>query len=143
MYKNFTLEEFARSGTADRLRIDNTPPQEVVAHIGELVGSILQPLRDSWGKPIVVTSGYRCNKLNDAVGGVKNSAHLSGYAADVQPNDMSDFGYFVDYLTAFVQGRCTRFDQIIIEESKSAKWVHIAVRDNTGKQRMQLFGMKV
>lgn len=143
MYNNFTLSEFVRSDTADRLGIDNTPTTEAIAHLGELVGSILQPLRDAWGKPIIVTSGYRCKELNKAVGGVANSSHLTGYAADIQCEDMQDFYYFSEFIAEFVMSQHIRFDQIITEQSDSAKWVHIAVRRNNGDQRGMLFGMRV
>lgn len=143
MYKNFTLDEFVRSDTARSRGIDNTPPDEAIAHLGELVGGILQPLRDSWGKPIMVTSGYRCDKLNKAVGGSASSAHLQGYAADIQPQDMEDFAFFTDFIQAWVQGRHIRFDQIIIEQSGTSKWVHIGIRNLKGEQRGQLFEMTI
>ena len=143
MYKNFTLDEFVRSDTARSRGIDNTPPDEAIAHLGELVGVILQPLRDAWGKPINVTSGYRCSELNKAVGGSGNSAHLYGYAADIQPADMKSFPLFTDFIQSFVTGRHIPFDQIIIEQSTSSKWIHIAVRNRNGEQRGQLFGMRV
>ena len=143
MYKNFTLAELTASSVARSKGIDNTPPAEAIAHLGELVGAILQPLRDAWGRPIKVTSGYRCPNLNKAVGGVANSAHQYGYAVDVQPQSMADFGEFVNFITAWVQGQGIKFDQIIIEKSSTSRWVHIGVRDKDGRQRMQLFGMAV
>ena len=81
--KHFTMSELTRSATALRLGIDNTPPQAVVAALTQLVGNVLDPLREAWGHPIYVTSGYRCPALNRAVGGVARSQHLRGEAADV------------------------------------------------------------
>lgn len=81
--KHFTMSELTRSATALRLDIDNTPPQAVVAALTQLVGNVLDPLREAWGHPIYVTSGYRCPALNRAVGGVARSQHLRGEAADV------------------------------------------------------------
>ena len=71
--KNFTLSELVASDTATRMGIDNSPDEEVVKKLRLLATSILQPLRDRYGKPITVTSGYRCSKLNKAVGGVSTS----------------------------------------------------------------------
>ena len=71
----FELDEFIRSDTAKKYGIDNTPTFAIVAHLDELVESILDPLRAAYGKPITVTSGYRCNSLNKAVGGADTSAH--------------------------------------------------------------------
>ena len=82
--KYFTIEELTRSATAKRLGIDNAPTKSVRANLTALGENILDPLREAWGAPIVVTSGYRCAKLNKAVGGATNSQHLYGQAADIR-----------------------------------------------------------
>ena len=71
--ENFTYEELVASATAKRLKIDNTPDEESRKHLEELVKKVLQPLRDAYGKPIRISSGYRCKALNDAVKGVPTS----------------------------------------------------------------------
>ena len=76
----FTLWELVKSDTAEAKGISNFPDFDTVAHLDELRKKILDPMREAWGGPLVVTSGYRCPALNRAVGGVTNSAHLSGYA---------------------------------------------------------------
>lgn len=81
--KNFTREELIASATATRLKIDNTPNKEQEAKLYLLAGFILQPLRDAYKNPIRVSSGFRCLKLNQAVGGVKTSQHLKGEASDL------------------------------------------------------------
>lgn len=81
--KNFTLEELIKSSTANRLGIDNTPSKEIVSNLTEL-SILLQKIRDIYNKPIIVTSGYRCEKLNKAVGGSKTSQHRLGQAADIR-----------------------------------------------------------
>ena len=142
MYDNFTLDEFTKSDTARRLHIDNAPPVEAVCHIGELVGGILQPLREAWGGPIHIKSGYRCKALNDAIpGSSKTSAHLMGWAADCVPENMMDFDSFCDFTREFVKAKKIPFDQIIIESSGGARWLHIAVRDQKARQRGMLFRM--
>lgn len=139
MYKNFTLQEFVRSNKADELGIDNTPDTECIAHLGELCGTILQPIRDAWGKPIIVTSGYRCKALNKAVGGVSTSAHLSGWAADCVPDDMRQFDHFCDFVAEFLDSQHIPFDQVIIESQNGKRWLHIGVRDLKARQRRMLF----
>jgi uncharacterized protein YcbK (DUF882 family) len=81
---NFTLEEFTRSSTADRLGIVNVPGITETGHIRMLCETILQPARNALG-PIQVLSGFRSERLNQAVGGVPHSAHQLGYAADIVP----------------------------------------------------------
>lgn len=84
MTKNFTLKELTKSATADRLGINNKPNKTVLANLEELAYKILQPIRDKYGKPIIVTSGYRCPALNRAVGGCPTSQHILGQAADIR-----------------------------------------------------------
>ena len=81
--KHFTINELTRSATAQRLGIDNTPPAEALAHLEALVEHVLDPLREAWGGPIHVNSGYRCRALNKAVGGAAGSQHMRGEAADI------------------------------------------------------------
>ena len=83
----FTLDEFVRSATATAHGIDNTPSKEAVTNLELLVSRVLDPLREAWGSPIIVTSGYRCEELNKRVGGVKTSYHLRGMAADIRPRN--------------------------------------------------------
>ena len=86
--KNFTWEEFTASDTAKKLGIINhITDWDVRDNILELVDKVLQPLRDAWGKPITINSGYRCEKLNKAVGGVATSQHTRGQAADCGVDD--------------------------------------------------------
>lgn len=83
--ENFTYEEFEKSETAEKLRIDNTIKHDMIRNnIKELVYHVLQPLRDKIGKPIIINSGYRCLKLNTAIGGVPSSQHVMGQAADIE-----------------------------------------------------------
>ena len=81
--KYFSLGEFSHSDTAVSLGIDNTIPKECVANLEHLVHCVLDPLREHWGLPIRVISGYRCPELNDEVGGVEDSYHMEGCAADI------------------------------------------------------------
>lgn len=134
-YKYFTLAELLKSDTAKKKNIDNTPSWEVVAHLGELVETFLDPLRAAWGKAIRVSSGYRCEKLNKAVGGSATSVHMQGWAADLQTS--GSFSKFRDFVVAWVRQTGTKFDQLLLESKKSTgeKWIHVGLRNNAGQQR--------
>ena len=82
--KYFSIEELVKSATAERLTIDNTPPRAAQRMLTILVEQLLDPIRRRYGAPIIVTSGYRCPALNTAVGGVANSHHIVGCAADIK-----------------------------------------------------------
>lgn len=84
--ENFTLEELVHSDTANAKGIDNTPTQEIIDNLKELAENVLQPIRDKWGKPLIVNSGYRCKKLNKAVGGVSTSQHCFDRNTEVLTN---------------------------------------------------------
>ena len=85
--KYFKIEEFTRSATAVSLGIDNTIPKECKANLETLVHCVLDPIREHWGLPIRVTSGYRCPELNEEVNGVEDSYHMDGCAADISATD--------------------------------------------------------
>lgn len=131
----FTLQELLKSDTAKRKGIDNTPSFEVVDHLRELTGKILDPLRVAWGKPIRVSSGYRCPKLNAAVKGSATSVHMLGYAADLQTS--GSFNKFRDFVVEWFRSTCTKFDQILLERDAKtgAQWIHVGLFDNNGRQR--------
>ena len=125
--KYFTLQELKRSETAERLGIDNTPDAEVVGHLETLVERLLDPLREAFGRPIIVTSGYRCPELNKAVGGSPTSAHLQGYAADLVPKD-GNVQRFLEFTYWWLLREGKPYDQLIAEtNSKGAKWVHLGL----------------
>lgn len=127
---NFTLDELLVSQTAARLGLDNTPPPAVVKELTRLCQLVLQPLRDAAQHPIVISSGYRSNKVNKAVGGAKASAHLYGRAADFTiPGEAP-------------RVTCQRiidlglpYDQVIQEFDQ---WVHVAIAPADGAPRRQV-----
>lgn len=86
--KDFSYREFERSEVADAKHICNVITSfEVRDSILALTENVLQPLRDAWGEPLKVNSGYRCKALNAAVGGVPTSQHVKGEAADIAAGD--------------------------------------------------------
>ena len=141
-YPHFTLKELVQSDTAAKKKIDNTPSFEVVEHLSELTEKILEPLRVAWGGPIKVTSGYRCEMLNNAVGGVASSAHMRGDAADLQPSN-GQIDEFLNFIRLWFINTGTRFDQLLLETKGKTKWAHISIYSSTGSQRGEVKIMNV
>ena len=83
----FTIKELCKSSTAKKLNIDNTPSDEIKKNLTVLVDECLDPIREVFGNPIMVTSGYRCPQLNAACGGSSTSEHKTGFAADIDTSD--------------------------------------------------------
>lgn len=138
--KHFTFNEFQRSDVAERNGIDNTIPELAEAHIVELVDILLDPLREAWGGPLNVTSGYRCPELNRAVGGSATSAHTAGWAADLvpDPDDPRGVQGLVNFAVEWLTATGLPFDQMIFERSGGSRWLHIGIRNLKGKQRRQM-----
>lgn len=134
----FTLAELLKSDTATKRGIENAPTWDIVEHLRTLVEDFLDPLRAAWGKPIRVTSGYRCKKLNAAVGGASTSVHMIGYAADLQTS--GSFVPFRDFVEEWARKTGRKFDQILVETDKKtgAQWIHVGLYSNSGAQRGQV-----
>lgn len=134
----FTLEEFLTSSTARQRSIENMPSFMIVEHLNELA-LFLDGLRKAWGSGINVSSGFRNDALNSAVGGVYNSVHRIGYAADLQPANgkMKEFKKFVvEWL------KDKQFDEAIIERNKKGvEWIHIQLFSPKGFQRRKIFSL--
>lgn len=135
-WKHFKIEEFTRSATAEKFNIDNTPNDYVIYNLDKLVVNVLDPLREAFGSPIKITSGYRCYLLNKMVGGVKNSQHMSGKAADIVPIGKS-FDKFVKFVEEWIKDK--NFNQCIIESSGKSKWIHISYDE--GNNRKKIFSI--
>ena len=130
---HFTVGEFFRSGTAIRLGIDNNPDAhpgegistaEVVENLRALCTGVLEPLRRRVGR-VIVTSGYRCQELNKAVGGVWNSQHLKGEAADIFVPDTATamrYGHILE--------RHSAVQQLLLEPMgiQQKRWIHVGFR---------------
>lgn len=136
-HRYFELVEFVTSSTAKKRGIANVPTFEDVEHLDRLVAEFLDPLRAAYGMPITVTSGFRCDALNRAVGGVPTSVHKVGWAADLQVG--GSFNRFVEFVVEWVQKTGRKFDQILIEsDRKGNKWLHVGLYNNLGQQRGQI-----
>ena len=136
--KNFSLEEFIRSDTAERMGIDNVPKnEEVIENLRNLCLEVLQPLRDYVGAPILINSGYRCPELNEALDGVKGSQHLSGQAADIHVENTEHLLKMMHFIMDE-----TDFDQLIWEKNKAGvQWLHVSHKRN-GNNRHQVLNIK-
>ena len=133
----FTIAELCASEAAKKYNIDNTPNPIIISHLQQLI-NFLNPLREAWGSAIKVTSGYRCKRLNDMVGGSKTSSHMIGYGVDLVPANgkMDVFKKFVvDYMKIHI------FDQCIIEKSGKTEWIHIGLYNAKGQQRKMIFNI--
>lgn len=134
--KHFSLHELVRSQFATRKKINNQPNAETYKNLKNLCVNLLQPTREHLKRPLFVTSGYRCTELNSAIGGVKNSQHIHGLAADIECFQLS-----TKQLFEAVQDSGLKFDQLILEYHKpnnpSSGWVHISY--NTAGNRQQSF----
>jgi hypothetical protein len=120
--KYFTLNEMTASPTAKRKGINNTPAADIVANLQRLVTNILDPLREEWGAPIIVTSGYRCVRLNAVVGGARSSQHVYGQAADIRT--VSDRPEDNKRLRDLLIELNLPFDQLIDEYG--CDWIHVS-----------------
>ena len=118
----FTLEELTRSQTAERLKIDNTPNATQKRDLLRLM-DYLDGIREAFGEAIRVTSGFRSWGANKAVGGVKNSQHLAGQAADIVPAKSPER---LRELFDLIRKR-GGFQQVIYERKGQSVWVHVAI----------------
>lgn len=139
--KNFTYEELTHSATAKRLKINNTPNDEEKGKLKKLAETILQPIREKYGRPIVVTSGFRCVKLNLAVGGVKSSQHCKGEAADIRSvsDSVKDNKELFDLVLQMIKNKEITVGQLIDEYGYN--WVHVSL-PRLGKTNNQVLHIK-
>ena len=122
MSKYFTLEELTRSQTAERLKRDNTPNATQKRDLLRLM-DYLDGIREEFGEAIRVTSGFRSWRVNSDVGGVKNSQHLAGQAADIVPAKSPER---LRDLFDIIRKR-GGFQQVIYERKGQSVWVHVAI----------------
>ena len=131
--KYFTIKELTRSDTARWLGIDNTSPPSAVRALHELVDHVLDPLREAWGGPIRVNSGYRCPELNQAVGGTPGSQHQRGEAADITVGSRSGNRRLLE----LIKRLDLPVDQCIDE--KGYRWIHVSHRSGRNRRMYMKF----
>ena len=131
--KYFSFQEMERSDTAVRYAIDNSIPENLKNNVARLVDNVLDPLREAWGRPLTVSSGYRCPALNRAVGGSATSHHLRGMAADITTGNNADNRR----LFQLIINLGLPFTQLIDERDFS--WVHVSYDpENVKRQVLKL-----
>lgn len=139
---HFQLSEFTRSGTASRYGINNTlnpdiPQQaEIIANIKALCTEVLEPLRQHIGKPLIISSGYRCPQLNNhpEVRGATKSQHMKGEAADLRILNLTEGRRWMEWLFSNLA-----FDQCIMEHCKNkdssiSHWIHVSYSRKKNRQ---------
>lgn len=130
--KHFNLSEFFRSSTAERNGIKNEPSIDaratIARNINLLVDNVLDPIRDIAHAPVLITSGYRCPLVNRLVGGVDNSQHMSGHAADFHVQGFTSSMMYQLFLCIF---NTLEFDQLIYYRSKNI--IHVSYVDNCNR----------
>lgn len=134
MGKYFSIAELTKSSTAIKKKINNTPTKEVKNNLNQLIDNILDPLREAWGQPIIVGSGYRCEALNKAVGGAAHSQHKLGQAADIHTK--SDSVEDNKKLFELIKQLKLPFDQLINEYNYN--WIHVSYSPRNRRQILNI-----
>ena len=124
--KNFTLEEMVATSHG---KLQDTPTLAAQQNLQKLCVLVLQPLRDAIGRPVYINSGYRSKRLNARVGGVPNSYHLRGLAADIHVDNDEHAKVLFDILR---QNKWV--DMLIMERKGNSRWLHVQTRTD-GRQR--------
>lgn len=134
--KNFTYDELTKSNTASRLKINNSPDDEAKTKLKKLANDVLQPIRDVYGKPIKVSSGYRCLKLNEKVGGAVNSQHTKGEAADITSisDTVDENKVLFETIKKLIKDGKIVVGQLIDEYGYN--WVHISLPNDKHKNQI-------
>lgn len=135
--ENFTLQELIKSQTALRKGINNKPASpDIVVNLQTLCEKVLQPVREHFGKPVTVNSGYRCPKLNKAIGSSSKSQHTKGLAADIEIPGVSN-----KELAEYIESNLP-FDQLILEfyngVDPNSGWVHVSYVDDDKNRKQTL-----
>ena len=131
---NFSLKEMTKSQTALRRGIDNEPGEEEQANLQQLCEQVLQKVRDHFGKPVIINSGYRSPELNSAIGGSKTSDHCKGMAADIEISGI-DNGDIAEW----IEENCN-FRQLILEFYTpgvgDSGWVHVSYNYDENEKKV-------
>jgi len=135
--EHLSLAEVTKSDTAKRRGVSNMPTEAHIANFKLLAENIFEPIRNHFGKPIFISSGYRSAELNKAIGGAASSQHCQGEAIDIDM-DGRPGGITNKMVFDFIKENLN-FDQLIWEFGTDANpdWVHVSY-ESTGKQRKQI-----
>ena len=135
--EHFTLEELTYSYTAKQYNIDNRPNKFQISELTRLCKNILEPIRQKTGKPIIISSGYRCKELNDRIGGVKNSLHCDGDAVDIKIKPSNS--ELMKIIPQMISNNEIELRTCIFEKCNKSKtdcvWVHLDINNKTHSYR--------
>ena len=155
--EHFILPEFTKSKTAIESGIDNTPSENVIYNLQALCINVLEPIRQYFNCPVIITSGFRNKKLNELIGGSKYSQHLKGEASDfiVKGVKTSDVFAFITNTKKWTSGQIHTeysqnhekwltaqsilFDQVIYEKRGKSEWIHISHKRNRREKLIATF----
>lgn len=140
--KNFYLSELVKSQVAERKGLDNTPDGVVQANLKGLCMNVLQKVRDHYGKPVVINSGYRSPAVNKAIGGSTTSQHCKGEAADFEIPGLDN-----KEVAKWIANNLS-FDQLILEfyeegKGKNSGWIHVSYKDLPDNRKSMLRAKRV
>lgn len=136
---NFHYYEFIASNTAEKLHINNTPTVTKRLNIIAATLGLFQPVRNLLGFAMLISSGFRCDALNDAVGGADDSAHRYGFAIDFRCPQFGNTRKIAKFLAEELKKAGIKFDQLILEFPDSPNsWIHIGYKNSQGQQRGQV-----
>lgn len=132
--KNLMLKEVVKSNTATRKGIDNTPDQWAINNLQAVADHIFQPVRDHFGVPIGVTSGFRSKELNKVIGGSKYSQHMIGEAIDI---DADMYGKATNAQIFDFIKKNLEWDQMIWEfgDDENPAWIHVSFKEGGGNRK--------
>ena len=131
---HFTLGEMTKSSSHPE--VYNIPSHEAIANLKRVCGW-LEALRERYGKPIVINSGYRSPQLNKKIGGVATSNHLTGCAADIRVENMEQLIRYANILLDYADESHQDFDELLIEKNRyGAIWLHFAVRAKDNRRKV-------
>lgn len=134
--EHFQLSEFTKSATANKYGFKNIPNDNQIANLKALCENVLEPLRQHFNVPIIISSGYRSPALNKAVGGTPTSQHKTGEACDIHIPDEATGNQWFEWIKDNLQ-----FDQLIKERAtKTSKsfWIHVSCRYDPSRNRHQV-----
>ena len=129
--EHFTLEELTRTSTG----IENDPDPVAGARLAKLAHLLLEPIRSMIGAPLLVNSGYRCEAVNRAVCGDRNSAHLKGRACDFRPGNALDIKQVFDQIRL----SSLPYDKILLEHHVDSWWIHVQIAKDGAHPRKQAY----
>ena len=118
---HISYNEAIHSNTAKSRKIDNTPSPDTIVRMKYIAYNVFEPLREWYGKPIYVNSFYRSSKLNQIIGGAKNSQHVKGEAVDISVRSKEGNKALFEWIKENVE-----FDQLINE--KNFSWIHVSLK---------------